>query len=91
MDTIPIPELQSSEIEEVIENLVEAFQEITIKPAAKGWTDITKTAEQYSIPCSRAYKLLDDFNAGDGSVLPGNISKALERGPKNCFHNIRPY
>lgn len=103
MDTIPIPELQSSEMEEVMENLVETFQEVTIKTPAKykkygqdqierfirmiqeeGLT-VPKAAEQCGIPRSSAYKLLDEFNAGDGSVLPGNIPKALKRGPKKLF------
>ncbi|KAG1136092.1 hypothetical protein G6F37_013801 [Rhizopus arrhizus] len=85
MDTIPIPELQSSKMEEVMENLVETFQEATIKAPAKykkygqdqierfirmiqeeGLT-VPKAAEQCGIPHSSAYKLLDEFNAGDGS------------------------
>ncbi|KAI8049114.1 uncharacterized protein B0P05DRAFT_448761, partial [Gilbertella persicaria] len=44
-----------------------------------------KAAEQCGIPRSSAYKLLDGFNAGDGSVLPGNIPKALKQGPKKQF------
>lgn len=29
--------------------------------------------------------MLNEFNASDGSVLPGNISKKLEREPKKLF------
>ncbi|KAI8874629.1 hypothetical protein K501DRAFT_167270, partial [Backusella circina FSU 941] len=46
---------------------------------------VPMAAEQCGILRSSAYKLLDEFNAGDGSVLPGNIPKALMRGPKKLF------
>lgn len=103
MDTIPIPERQSYEMEEIMEDLVEKFQEVTIKSPAKykkygqnqierfirmiqeeGLT-VPKAAEQCGIPRSSAYKLLNEFNASDGSVLPGNIPKKLEREPKKLF------
>ncbi|CEP18425.1 hypothetical protein [Parasitella parasitica] len=35
MDTIPIPECQSSEMEEIMEDLVETFQEVIIRSPAK--------------------------------------------------------
>lgn len=35
MDTIPIPKRQSYEMEEIMEDLVEKFQEVTIKSPAK--------------------------------------------------------
>ncbi|KAI9498065.1 hypothetical protein BDB00DRAFT_750174, partial [Zychaea mexicana] len=44
-----------------------------------------KAAEQCGIPCSSAYRLLDEFNAGSGTVLPGRVKKQLQREPKKLF------
>ncbi|CEP19269.1 hypothetical protein [Parasitella parasitica] len=44
-----------------------------------------KAADQCGIPRSSAYKLLNEFNSSDGSVLPGNAPKKRERDPKKLF------
>ncbi|CEP09825.1 hypothetical protein, partial, partial [Parasitella parasitica] len=81
MDTIPIPERQSYEMEEIMEDLVEKFQrsyqkygqnqiERFIRVIQEEGLTVPKAAEQCGIPPSSAYKLLNEFNASDGSVLP---------------------
>jgi hypothetical protein len=46
---------------------------------------VPKAAEQCMIPRSSAYKLLDEYNAGDGAVLPGNTPKKLKAVPRTLY------
>lgn len=48
-------------------------------------SSVPKAAEHCGIPRSSAYKLLDEFNAGNGSVLPGSASKKSKKMPKKLF------
>ncbi|KAG2198142.1 hypothetical protein INT47_001540 [Mucor saturninus] len=48
-------------------------------------SSVSKAAEHCGIPRSSAYKLLDEFNAGNGSVLPGSASKKSKKMPKKLF------
>ncbi|KAG0183458.1 hypothetical protein DFQ29_004402 [Apophysomyces sp. BC1021] len=73
-------------------SLVEDFKEFAITTRQKykklvqeeGLT-APKAAEQCGIPRSSAYRLLDEFNTGSGTVLPGRVKKQLKREPKKLF------
>ncbi|PHZ17892.1 uncharacterized protein RHIMIDRAFT_288684 [Rhizopus microsporus ATCC 52813] len=89
MDTFPVPEPQLSEMEEMMESLVETFQEDQIERFIRivqeeGLT-APKAAEQCDIPRISACKLLGEFNAGNGSVLPGSVPRKIRQEPKMLF------
>jgi len=45
-------------------------------------TTVPKAAARTMIPRSTAYKLFNEFNEGDGTVLPGILSKGKNRGTR---------
>lgn len=87
MDTVTVPEPQLIELEEVMNALVETFQEVTttlptkykkynqdqmerfIRVIQEEELTVPNIAEQCGIPLSSVYKLLNEFNASNGSVL----------------------
>ncbi|KAG2200873.1 hypothetical protein INT46_006435, partial [Mucor plumbeus] len=46
---------------------------------------VPKAAEVCGIPRSSAYQLRNEFNAGNGTVLPGNLPKRRNSPPKKFF------
>jgi transposase len=74
---ITVPKKYKKYGQDQIERLIRLLQE-------EGLT-VPKAAEQCGIPRSSAYKLLDEFNAGNGYVLPGSAPKKLNKEPKKLF------
>ncbi|ORE00967.1 hypothetical protein BCV72DRAFT_173641, partial [Rhizopus microsporus var. microsporus] len=52
----------------------------------EGMTAVPTATKQCMIPYSSAYKLFNEFNLSNSTVLPGSASKKIKRGtPQKLF------